>query len=571
MIRFSVKCNVLICLIGVCVLASGPAGGADDGLVGHWRLVDDCRDSSGGNRHAVNHGVKLDGPEGAIFNGVDAWLEVPARHTPRLGKGAFSIAVWVHTAAELDDVLGDVLTQYDPDTRTGFTLSLMNYAGVTSAQSNWRNVLFGIDAGRIDPKWTDRGRPGNNQYVKSLVVHDGDLYAATWEPGEGETGHVYRYAGGTAMGGHAAWIDCGSPDVSNAITGLAVYDGKLYAGSELYNGGGSSLPLSPNTKHGGSVFRYEGGTAMGGHAAWTNCGKVADVRSISGLAVYRGKLYAGTGTSGGWRDRPRTRGMYRYDGDGKWFSCGCPGLRVAHLGVYNGSLFGLSYDNGGFFRYDGKTDWTRMGPVPDTTQVYSMAVYEGRIHVGTWPTGSVFRFDGPQKWTHCGRLGEEKEVMGMAVYNGKLYAGTLPLAEVYRYEGGTKWVSTGRLDHTPDVRYRRAWSMAVYDGKLFCGVLPSGHVLSLEAGKCATYDRALSPGRHHLAAVKEKDRLKLYVDGKCVAESTAFDPTDYDLTTQSPLKIGFGQHDHFNGRMKDLRLYNRALNTAEIAKLAKQR
>jgi hypothetical protein len=550
-----VKCPVIVLLWGWCVLLTGPAIAAEDGLIAHWKLAGDCNDCSGGNRHAVNHGVKLDGPDGAVFGGVDAWLEVPADDVPTLGKGTFSIAGWVHTEAELDDVLGDVLSWYDPATRTGVTLSLMNYAGVTSAQSNWRNLLFGIDAGRVDPKWTDCGRPGHCQYVKSLVVHDGNLYAATWEPGKDETGHVYRYDGGTQ------WIDCGSPDASNAITGLAVYEGKLYAGSECYSGGGSALPVSPNTNPGGSVFRYEGGTQ------WTDCGKVADVRSISGLAVYRGKLYAGTGTSGGWRDRPRTRGMYRYDGDGKWISCGCPGLRVVHLGVHNGSLYGLSYDEGGFFRYEGGTEWTRLGPVPDTTQVYSMAVYEGRVHVGTWPTGSVFRFDGPQTWTHCGRLGQEKEVMGMAVYNGKLYAGTLPWAEVYRYDGGTTWTSTGRLDQTPDVRYRRAWSMAVYQGKLFCGVLPSGHVLSLEAGRCATCDRALSPGWHHLAAVKASDRLQLYVDGTCVAESTPFDPRDYDLATPTPLKIGFGQHDYFNGRMKDLRIYDRALSQPEVQRV----
>ncbi|MFV1965199.1 MAG: hypothetical protein ACC628_07220 [Pirellulaceae bacterium] len=71
-----------------------------------------------------------------------------------------------------------------------------------------------------------------------------------------------------------------------------------------------------------------------------------------------------------WRDTPRTRGMYRYDGDGNWTSCGCPGLRVVHLSVHNGNLFGLSYDGGGFFRYDGGTNWTRLGPVPDTTQLY---------------------------------------------------------------------------------------------------------------------------------------------------------------------------------------------------------
>ena len=196
-----------------------------------------------------------------------------------------------------------------------------------------------------------------------------------------------------------------------------------------------------------------------------------------------------------------------------------------------------------------------------------MAIYEGRVHVGTWPTGSVFTYGGPQKWNHVGRLGMEKEVMGMSVYNGKLYAGTLPLADVYRYDANSKWTSVGQLDKTPNVRYRRAWTMAVYQGKLYCGVLPSGHVLSLEAGKCATYDHELPPGWHHLAAVKTKDRLQIYLDGKPVAQSTAFKPGAYDLQPKSSLKIGFGQHDYFNGKLRDVRLYNRALSPAEVAKM----
>jgi len=155
----------------------------------------------------------------------------------------------------------------------------------------------------------------------------------------------------------------------------------------------------------------------------------------------------------------------------------------------------------------------------------------------------------------------------MPVYNGKLYAGTLPLADVYRFDGGRKWTNVGQLDKTPKVRYRRAWTMAVFDGKLFCGTLPSGHVLSLEAGKCATYDRELPPGWHHLAAVKTKDRLHIYLDGKPVAQSTAFRPGAYDLQPKSSLKIGFGQHDYFNGKLRDVRLYNRALSPAEVSKM----
>ncbi len=194
--------------------------------------------------------------------------------------------------------------------------------------------------------------------------------------------------------------------------------------------------------------------------------------------------------------------------------------------------------------------------------------YEGALHVGTWPTGSVYRHDGGRNWSHIGRLGEEKEVMAVSVYNGKFYAGTLPFANVYRYDGNSQWTDTGRLDVTPDVRYRRAWSMAVFNGKLYCGVLPSGHVHSLEAGKAVTFDKQLRSGWRHLAAVRAKDKLRLFVDGELVSESTAFDGSAFQLQPEQPLKIGFGQHDYFNGRMKDVRIYNRALSVKRIAQLS---
>ena len=141
-------------------------------------------------------------------------------------------------------MLGDILSYYDASTRTGINFSIMNCAGVTNVQANWRNIHFGIDAGKVDPAWNDEGRPGDNHCVRSLAVCNGALYASTWEPAEGGRGHIYRCAG------EQQWIDCGAPDPANCIAVLAVYDGQLYAGSELYSGGGSLLPLSPNEKHG---------------------------------------------------------------------------------------------------------------------------------------------------------------------------------------------------------------------------------------------------------------------------------------------------------------------------------
>jgi len=78
---------------------------------------------------------------------------------------------------------------------------------------------------------------------------------------------------------------------------------------------------------------------------------------------------------------------------------------------------------------------------------------------------------------------------------------------------------------------------------------------------------ALAPGWRHVAAVKSGARLKLYVDGRCVAASSDFNPNDYNLTNDRPLRIGLGQHDHFRGKMRDLRIYDRALDEQAVQRL----
>jgi hypothetical protein len=93
----------------------------------------------------------------------------------------------------------------------------------------------------------------------------------------------------------------------------------------------------------------------------------------------------------------------------------------------------------------------------------------------------------------------------------------------------------------------------------------------MEAGKCVSYDEELAPGWRHLAAVREGNGLKLYVDGRLVAESTTFNGSDYDLSTSRPLRIGFGQTDYFHGRMSEVRAYNRALTASEVRLLSATR
>jgi opacity protein-like surface antigen len=516
--------------------------------VAHWKLAGDAKDSSVNRHDAANRGVKFTakGPDGkspaAVFDGTGSRLEVKPSPALRFGTGDFTIALWVHTPESLDDDLGDLVTLYDAKKRVGFNLSLRSNTGVTSSQANARQLQFGIDAGS-EPKWTDEGRPGNATLAFALAVHDGNLFAGTASHAKDEVGRVYR------SDGTGKWTDCGAPDKCNAISALAAHKGKLFAASSRYRFAGSALAESENVNRGGGIYRHEA------EKRWIEVGRLPDTEAVGGLVVYKDRLYASS--------LYKPAGFFRYESDGKWTALAVPdGKRVESLGVFNGFLWATSYDGGRVYRYDGK-DWKDFGQLGDNTQTYSFAVHRGRLCVGTWPSGKVYRLDG-DRWEDLGRLGAELEVMGMLVHNGQLYAGTLPLAEVYRYDGGQTWTKTTQLDKTPDVKYRRAWTMAQYKGKLFCSTLPSGRVHSLEAGPCVTHDRELAPGWRHVAAVKHGGVLRLYVDGKQVAESGKFDPAKFDLTTDEPLVIGAGTGDHFKGALADVRLYHRALGAEEI-------
>jgi hypothetical protein len=534
---------------------------ADDeltrGLVAHWPLTEDGRDLSSHGRDAEMKDIDFsaDGRPSASFNGRGAHLSVAGEKRPQLGSREFSISVWIDVPTAIDDVPGDIVSQYDRQAKKGFALSLKTNGGVTTTQANWRQLQFSIDDDVADVDWFDCGRPGDSLLAFALASYEGELYAGVCRPDEGQSGRVYKYAGD--RGGQQAWIDCGAPDASNSVTALAEFDGKLYAATGKYRVAGSALAESPNANLGGRVFRYEG------ESQWTDIGQLPGVEAIGGLAVFNGKLYASS--------LYRPAGFFRYEGDKQWTNCiAGQEARVEALCVFNGHLYATSYDGGRVFRYDGQSwaDCGQLGAEGQNTQTYAFAIYGGKLYAGTWPSGRVYRFDGLEQWADCGRLGEELEVMGMLVYNGRLLAGSLPLAQVYEYEPEQSWRLLSRLDHTPDVKYRRAWTMAEHAGRLYCSTLPSGKVFSYGVGRMAASHKALPEGWRHVAAVRESDRLRLFVDGKLAAESATFDPADYHLDSSAPLRIGDGPNDFFRGRMASLRIYDRAISQKEIESLA---
>lgn len=494
----------------------------------------------------------------ASWPSVNQPREVAAREAPGLGRGDFSLAAWVKVDGRMDRPTGDILSRYDPKTRRGYHLTLKSSPGVTSNQPNDGHLQFGIDD-NSENNWMDCGRPGDSLFPFSMAVHEGSLYAGTCEPGKEQSGRVYRHAGG------GRWIDCGAPDKSNAVTAMAVFNGKLHAGTGKYRVAGSALMESENLTPGGRVFRYDGGTR------WTDCGQLPQAEAVGGLVVFRGQLFAsslykpaGFFRYGGekiWSALALPDGVDPRTNEKT-------ARRVVPLTIHEGHIFAGSYDGGHVYRFDGDR-WTDCGRLGDNTQTYSFARYHGKLHVGTWPSGKVYRFEGVGNWADTGRLGDEMEVMGMIVHNGRLIAGTLPLAEVYSFEGERGWKKLARLDHTPDVKYRRVWTMAEHDGQLFAGALPSGKVFAYSAGQQASWGHALAQGWRHVAAVKSSNRLTLYADGARVAHTPPFDAASSQVDTDLPLLLGTGANGPLNCPLADVRIYRRAIGDAEVAALAK--
>jgi len=545
----------------------------DRAILGSWALATDGRDGSGAGHHAEVNGRVTFGSSAdpavardvARFDG-DGRLEVDAEIA--LGSSEFTLTAWIRAPIDARTSLGDLAALFDPEGRRGFSIGL-HHSSPCGNHGNDRNLFFGIDAGS-EVRWSDLGRPSPSTImVCALAAFEGDLYAATWESGASEIGGVYRLDG-------EAWTDCGTPGGANAVTRLAVHRGHLYAGSSRLRGGGSGMPDSTNDRPGGHVFRFEGGTG------WSDRGGLEGADSIAGLVPFAGDLYAIPMYS---------EGLFRLD-DGGPTACGTPGRRLLALGVHRGALLGAGNDHadvasaiaqtaagivvpprsedggGGMFRFDPDVGWSGLGLQPDTTQVYSIETYDGGLFIGTWPNGLVFRHGGDDRWVSQGRLGNDTEVMNLLAYQGKLYGGTLPGAAVHRFDGPDMWPRVGVLDTTPDVRYRRAASMVVHDGRLVCGTLPSGRVHAMRVGLMATGDAALPEGWRHVAAVRRRDGVELFVGGVRVGRA-GDDRTapNMDLGSGS-LVLGGGPRGGFEGELADVELHAAALDVADIARLA---
>ena len=148
----------------------------DPALIGHWPLDQHTNDQTQQRgTKAVDVILGETGPAGQShaagrFNGHSSHLEVANADGIHFSKDPFTISLWV-SSDDNTDIVGDLVSQFDVETRRGLNLSVVTLVGMTSTtQPNRRQIQFGIDDGRADADWQDAGRPGNAILATAMLV-----------------------------------------------------------------------------------------------------------------------------------------------------------------------------------------------------------------------------------------------------------------------------------------------------------------------------------------------------------------------------------------------------------------
>ena len=142
------------------------------------------------------------------------WIEVADANTLDFSDDPFSIALWIKTAEDLVDQIGDLVTKYDAANNTGFNLTF----------TPTRQVFFGINDNHLDSAWVEKAPKHDDEaYILSLVVFNGKLYGGT-----NPNGNLVEW------NGVDAWVEVAPlHDSEIYIHSLVVFNGKLYGSTEI--------------------------------------------------------------------------------------------------------------------------------------------------------------------------------------------------------------------------------------------------------------------------------------------------------------------------------------------------
>jgi photosystem II stability/assembly factor-like uncharacterized protein len=286
-------------------------------------------------------------------------------------------------------------------------------------------------------------------------------------------------AGVASTPANAQWIRCDGPQ-GGTITNFVVDDGVLYAASGDYDGG-DVYATTDNGDHWKSL-----GNDLPGHGG------------VSGFAVHRGVIYAGTNAglfrrslAGVWDSiSPQkngyrvenilvsdseiiitvfTDGIYRSTDDGKhWdkLSLGLNAFKFNALTRINGAIFAASQSGGVYRSLDNGKTWqtANLGLTGDDLFAQAIIEHNGKIYLGT--IRSTFRSsDNGDTWSKLPVLPSEAGPGKLGISGSTLYANFGSFGIFRSNNDGESWIRVSN----ETLKYLNLYGFASLNGYVFVG------------------------------------------------------------------------------------------------------
>lgn len=513
-----------------------------------------------------------------------------------------------------------VIKKFDDARRRGLTLSLITGGGGASSPGPQQYVSFGVDDGS-EPTWEDCGKPhdGSAFVSPSLTVIGDTLYAATVDSRTSEWGaRLHRYTGGKIWHDLGA-----PPGIAaRGIGPIAALGDRIFVATGTYDAASLRADSPPaqvfyldsaeewhsvgalgNTTVGSCrrIFAlaafagrlYAAGDDDGlyvlGGDAWQLVRRFSAYPQV--MEVFAGKLWVGTAE--------RTS-LASFDGE-NWYDVSLPAAlsgdisQITALAAVDDALLVGSWPHGAVWRYC-SGDWELLGAPQDSYAVDALASYNGALYAGSVPFAEVSRLPGPaaqsgdaaRKWEEIIRFNVRQEWEPATIEKSGWQARTAGSATQHTPPAlaGLNGFATGsdtgaapahiaELLGTAD-RGMRDWgritALTEFAGKLFVATgnytgtaadtgeyRVQGTVYALSTGMVLTSPAPLTPGRHHIAAVRDGLSIRLHIDGVCVAQRIGKRHKPLDLSGELP-RSGPG--------LLQEKWWDRALSFDDISELA---
>ena len=292
---------------------------------------------------------------------------------------------------------------------------------------------------------TTRASTGWN--IVALTAWNGHLYAGT----EGG-GRIVRSADGVS------WTEAADTHLDR-VYGITPFQGALYAGGH-----------NPRPE----IWKSDDGVL------WKRAASLPpDQHGVNSLAVFNGKLYAGTAAAGIYRSSDGV--AWTASGSLKRVKAAGWPYWVRFLREFKGNLY-AGLEGGGLYTSGDGENWKEIDlPLTKKAGVRGAEVFNGRIYLGTTGTGEIWRSGDGKIWEKVFERPNGRGYSGaMAAFNGMLYASMN--GAIYRSRDGEHWDPAGEISP------KTVEAMGVFKDDLYAGTdRPNGSQIFRTTG--------LSPSR----------------------------------------------------------------------------